>query len=246
MTRRVANRCEYCRLSRDGQEASFPIDHITPSARGNATKPAHLTLACVSLPPAGNWVRSACPIPPWFVVSFALSTTSTRANWLRSGAFLSPRAPPLRIHWPLFFCSTPHSGTSGVRSCADHPPPGYCLTPTSELTKTERDPILTSGPSIFSMSPNQAIAADKINLFLPTRRRQPLTTPSWPEALKASGSKRACRIARSRNARASSLSAARPAPSLRLFGPRDSRLCRQGPRLTTPATPRTGRRSVPD
>src|SRR5271157_4822513 len=88
-------------LRSEGQEASFPIDHITPSARGNATKPAHLTLACVSLPPAGNWVRSACQIPPWFVVSFALSMTSTRANWLRSGAFPSPRFPPLRTHWPL-------------------------------------------------------------------------------------------------------------------------------------------------
>src|SRR5271157_2941448 len=86
VTRRAANRCEYCRLSQEGQEASFPIDHITPSARGNATKPAHLTLACVSSPPARNWVRSACPIPPWFVVSFALSMTSTRANWLRSAS----------------------------------------------------------------------------------------------------------------------------------------------------------------
>src|SRR5271157_5965508 len=33
-----------CRLSQEGQEASFPIDRITPSARGNATEPAHLTL----------------------------------------------------------------------------------------------------------------------------------------------------------------------------------------------------------
>src|SRR5208337_3178595 len=87
VTRRAVNRCEYCRLSQEGQEASFPIDHITPSARGSATEPAHFTLACVLLPPAGNWVRFACQIPPWFVVSFALSMTSTRANWLRSGAF---------------------------------------------------------------------------------------------------------------------------------------------------------------
>jgi len=36
------------RWCQEGQEASFPIDHITPSARGNATEPTHLTLACVS------------------------------------------------------------------------------------------------------------------------------------------------------------------------------------------------------
>jgi len=96
-----------CRLSQEGQVASFPIDHITPSARGNATEPSHLTLACISLPPAGNWVRSACPIPPWFVVSFDLSTTNTRANWLRSGTFLSPRVRFLRLHWPLATVPSP-------------------------------------------------------------------------------------------------------------------------------------------
>ncbi len=36
------------RLSQEGQEASFPIDHMAPSARGNATEPARLTLAYVS------------------------------------------------------------------------------------------------------------------------------------------------------------------------------------------------------
>ena len=49
---RAGNRCEYCRLSQEGQEAIFPIDHITPSARGGAAEPDHLTLACVSLSPA--------------------------------------------------------------------------------------------------------------------------------------------------------------------------------------------------
>ena len=50
------------RLCQEGQEASFPISHIKPFARGNGTEPAHLTLACVLLPPAGNWVRFACQI----------------------------------------------------------------------------------------------------------------------------------------------------------------------------------------
>ena len=44
----AGNRCEYCRLSQEGQEASFHIDHIMPKARGGATEPDNLALACVS------------------------------------------------------------------------------------------------------------------------------------------------------------------------------------------------------
>src|SRR5271157_2045932 len=80
-------------LSQEGQEASFPIDHITPIARGNATEPDHHTLACVSLSPARNWVRFACPIPPRFDLNCDLPKTNTRANWLRFGAFVSPPVP---------------------------------------------------------------------------------------------------------------------------------------------------------
>ncbi|MGZ3390174.1 MAG: HNH endonuclease [Isosphaeraceae bacterium] len=32
------------------------MDHITPSARGGATEPDNITLACISLPPAENWL----------------------------------------------------------------------------------------------------------------------------------------------------------------------------------------------
>jgi len=81
---------------------------------------------CLHLNAASRkWVRSACPIPPWFVVSFSMSTTSTRVNWLRSGVFLSPRSPRFAFtgHWPLFFRPTPtRAGASGVRSCADSSP----------------------------------------------------------------------------------------------------------------------------
>ena len=45
---RAGNRCEYCRLSQEGQEASFHIDHITPRAWGGSTEPDNLALACVS------------------------------------------------------------------------------------------------------------------------------------------------------------------------------------------------------
>ena len=71
---------------------------------------------------------------------------------------------------------------------------------TTELAKTERGPISTSGRSIFSMSPNRAISSDKSNFSSPLAA-QPLTILSWPEALNASGSRRARRIAIRRNAR---------------------------------------------
>jgi hypothetical protein len=45
---RAANRCEYCRLSQLGQEATFHIDHVTPRAAGGPTAAENLALACVS------------------------------------------------------------------------------------------------------------------------------------------------------------------------------------------------------
>jgi len=75
--------------------------------------------------------------------------------------------------WPLFSHPTPHAprptphtppaGSGRARTL----PPWYCLTPTAELPKTERGPISTSGPSICSMSQNQAIRADKSIRFPP-------------------------------------------------------------------------------
>ncbi len=65
--------------------------------------------------------------------------------------------------WPLFSRPTPHQRGQVVRRPS---PTGYCLTLTAGLPNTERDPISTSGPSIFSMSPNQAICSDK-SIFSP-------------------------------------------------------------------------------
>ncbi len=70
-----------------------------------------------------------------------------------------------------------------------------------ELAKTERGPISTSGPSIFSMSPkfsmlpNQAISSDKSIRFSPLAYARALTIRSWPEVLSASGSRCAGRMA---------------------------------------------------
>jgi 5-methylcytosine-specific restriction endonuclease McrA len=46
--RRSGGRCEYCRLSQVGQEATFHIDHIKPVSAGGETAADNLALACVS------------------------------------------------------------------------------------------------------------------------------------------------------------------------------------------------------
>jgi 5-methylcytosine-specific restriction endonuclease McrA len=48
VTQRAAGCCEYCRLSQEGQEATFHIDHVIPVAAGGETVAENLALACVS------------------------------------------------------------------------------------------------------------------------------------------------------------------------------------------------------
>jgi hypothetical protein len=45
---RAANRCEYCGLAQERQEATFHIDHILPVSAGGPTVLENLALACVS------------------------------------------------------------------------------------------------------------------------------------------------------------------------------------------------------
>jgi len=121
---------------------------------------------------------------------------------------LAARSPRFAFtgHWPLFLRSTPHAPRQRVQAGHRPSPAGYCHPPTAELTKTERGPISTSGPSIFSMSPkfsvlpNQAISSDKSIRFSPLAAARSLTTLSWPEALNARGSRRAGRMAIGRSA----------------------------------------------
>jgi hypothetical protein len=45
---RAGNRCEYCGLAQEGQEAAFHIDHVEPRSAGGRTVLDNLALACVS------------------------------------------------------------------------------------------------------------------------------------------------------------------------------------------------------
>jgi hypothetical protein len=128
-----------------------------------------------------------------------INTTGKLASFC---AFRSPPAPSFRIHWPQF---SRHSLLATISydppplATAIHQPPNRPTAELSKVSKTERDPISTSGPSIFSMSPNRAIPAGKSNFSSPLAAAQPLTILSWPEALNVTGSRRACRMAMSHN-----------------------------------------------
>jgi HNH endonuclease len=45
---RAGERCEYCRISQAGQEATFHVDHVIPRIAGGVTALENLALACVS------------------------------------------------------------------------------------------------------------------------------------------------------------------------------------------------------
>ena len=45
---RANDRCEYCQMPQDGQEATFHVDHIVPIREAGPTASDNLALACVS------------------------------------------------------------------------------------------------------------------------------------------------------------------------------------------------------
>ena len=151
-----------------------------------------------------------------------------RANWVRFGIFSHHWLPPFGFtghnspatrhsplatrHSPLATRHSPlatrHSPLATRHSplATRHSPlppttlPRWRLHDTDRrLSKTERGPISTSGPSI-SLCPNQAIPAHSSIRSFPLAAAHPLTVLSWPEALHVSGSRRACLMHIGRNA----------------------------------------------
>ena len=133
------------------------------------------------LPSAGNWVCFSCSIPPLFVLSHSMPMINTTGKLALFGAFLSPLAPSLWIHWPLFFRPTPAPAPpAGSGRAQTLPfPAGYCLTPTAEFIGKDRtESNLDERSLYFIMSPNRAIPAEKSNRFSPLAAAQPLTIRS--------------------------------------------------------------------
>src|SRR5271157_4799717 len=122
---------------------------------------------------------------------------------------LSPPALCLRIHWPLttghwppFFPHSPLPPRRPPGPAGSGPAqtlPRWLLPDTDRpIVKDRTGPDLDERPLYFSMSPNQAIPAAKSSRFPPLVAAQPLTVLSGQEALNASGSMRAWRMAISR------------------------------------------------
>ncbi len=78
-------------------------------------------------------------------------------------------------------------------------PAGYCLTPTAELPRILRGPITPTGPPLLGYH-RMDDSCGQINPSSPLAAARLLTIRSWPEALNASGSRRASRMTISRNA----------------------------------------------
>ena len=158
------------------------------------------------MPPAGNWLRFSCSIPPLFVLSHSLPMINTMGKLALFCTFLSPPASSLRFtghgslvtrplltrHSPL---ATRHSshlplGTSVATTVLLRPSPvGYCMPPTAGFRKDRTGPDLDERPHYFIMSPIQAISSDKSIRFSPLAAARPLTIRSWPEGLNASASR---------------------------------------------------------
>ncbi len=140
-------------------------------------------------------------IQPSFVISRNVPMINTTSNWLCFGAFLSPPSPSLRIHRPLSSRPTLQAPRRDQRGQAVRRPSRWLLHATDRrIGKNRTGPDLDKRPLYFSMSPKQAIRADKINPFLPTRRCPTVDHSLAPETLKAISSRRACWIAKSRDA----------------------------------------------
>ena len=144
-------------------------------------------------------------IPPWFVLSNDLSTTNTRAIWLCLGAFLAPPASCLQFHWLLATDyhspiprPSPQAGTSGVGSCADPSPPATAIHRQTDWQRPN-GPDLDDRPLSSVCHRTRRFLRKNQFVSSPLAAAQPLTILSWPETLNASGSRRACRMAISRN-----------------------------------------------
>ena len=167
------------------------------------------------MPPAENWLRFSCSIPPLFVLSHSLPKVNTMgklalfwrfsitANFISSISLATGYRLMTTILTP--HALTPHATRATYRrdqrGQAVRRPSRWLLHATSRrIDKVRTGPDLDERPSIFSMSPNQAIPAAKLIRFFPLAAAQQSTILTWPEALKATGSRRASRMAIRRNA----------------------------------------------
>jgi len=153
-------------------------------------------------------------IPPLFVLSHNMPMINTTSNWLRFGAFYHRGLLRFAFtgHWllttilpPLASRPTPHASrptTPGpAGSGRAQTLPRWLLPDTNRrFVKDRTGPALDERPLHIQYVTEKAIPAEKSIRSSLLAAVGPLTILSWPEALNASRSKRACRMAIRRNA----------------------------------------------
>src|SRR5208337_3037940 len=105
-------------------------------------------------------------------------------------------------HYPLASRSTPHTALrwdQRVQVVRRPSPAGYLLPPTAQMPKTERARSRRAGP-LFQYVTEPGDFYGQNNLFLSTRRRSTVDRSLVATALNPSLLRRACRMAKSRNA----------------------------------------------
>ena len=140
--------------------------------------------------------------------------TNARAIWLCFRAFLSPPAPCLRLHGALttgHYSPAPrptlHAPRASMRryqrgQVVRRPSPHWLLPDTDRrFVKDRTGPNLDERSLYIQYVTEPGDSFGKSIRFSPLAAARPLTIRSWPEALNASGSRGACRMAISRNGR---------------------------------------------
>ena len=76
---RANDRCEYCGLAQEGQEATFHIDHIVPKAAGGPAAADNLALVCVRSIPVSWCGAELCS------TRVTVSPSNLRSTQIRPG-----------------------------------------------------------------------------------------------------------------------------------------------------------------
>ena len=188
-----------CRLSQEGQGGKLSYRSHYANARGNTTEPdhSHLLASHCRRPEIGLF---CLPDSAWFVLTSICQRLTPRVNWLCFVLFYH-RCPPFgftedsSLSSRLSRLRLPPSPTgSGFRLYATRPR-WLLLATDRRMGQVRTGPDLDQRRLYFNMSPNQTIPADKSTYSSPLAAAQPLIILSWPEALDASGSSRASRMA---------------------------------------------------
>ncbi len=148
----------------------------------------------------------SCSISPFRVLSANQTMTNAKANWLCFGAFLSPSARLLRLQrsqvtrLPPLATIFPLSARPAGSACADLLPLATACRKPPDCQKPNGARSRRAPPSLYQYVTEPGDSCGKNNPFLLTRRRATVDRSLVATALNATSSRRACRMAISRNA----------------------------------------------